>query len=181
MQWSSALRSTATCTLGQARECCCSTRASAWRQALPKPQSAGSEWVGEWVCEGPQAQLTLQEGLGAVHAGCDRLCGTGTRPCAWCSRHSVVIDLARSRRASSSCSGGGLQRHEALRSIGQSTLCSQHPIHRLSLHIGRKSAECSTHADGALQPRRGFFGCKHFSEANRYLEGLGKAPIKWQN
>jgi len=27
---------------------------------------------------------------------------------------------------------------------------------------------------------RGFFGCRHFSQANAYLESLGKAPIDWQ-
>jgi uracil-DNA glycosylase len=27
---------------------------------------------------------------------------------------------------------------------------------------------------------RGFFGCKHFSKANKYLEAMGKPPIDWQ-
>lgn len=27
---------------------------------------------------------------------------------------------------------------------------------------------------------RGFFGCKHFSKANKYLEAMGKSPIDWQ-
>lgn len=30
-----------------------------------------------------------------------------------------------------------------------------------------------------LSAYRGFFGCKHFSEANRYLESVGKTPIEW--
>ena len=30
-----------------------------------------------------------------------------------------------------------------------------------------------------LSAYRGFFGCKHFSEANRYLESVGKTPIVW--
>lgn len=30
-----------------------------------------------------------------------------------------------------------------------------------------------------LSAYRGFFGCKHFSEANRYLESVGKEPIIW--
>jgi len=30
-----------------------------------------------------------------------------------------------------------------------------------------------------LSAYRGFFGCKHFSEANRYLESVGKSPIVW--
>lgn len=30
-----------------------------------------------------------------------------------------------------------------------------------------------------LSAYRGFFGCKHFSEANRYLESMGKTPIVW--
>lgn len=30
-----------------------------------------------------------------------------------------------------------------------------------------------------LSAYRGFFGCKHFSEANRYLESVGKTPIIW--
>lgn len=30
-----------------------------------------------------------------------------------------------------------------------------------------------------LSAYRGFFGCGHFSKANQYLEGMGKAPIDW--
>ncbi len=30
-----------------------------------------------------------------------------------------------------------------------------------------------------LSAHRGFFGCKHFSKANAYLEKKGKLPIKW--
>lgn len=30
-----------------------------------------------------------------------------------------------------------------------------------------------------LSAYRGFFGCKHFSEANKYLESVGKLPIVW--
>ncbi len=31
-----------------------------------------------------------------------------------------------------------------------------------------------------LSAHRGFFGCRHFSQANRYLEAHGKTPINWQ-
>ena len=30
-----------------------------------------------------------------------------------------------------------------------------------------------------LSAYRGFLGCRHFSQANAYLEGIGKAPILW--
>ncbi|MEO9275582.1 uracil-DNA glycosylase [Marinomonas sp. 5E14-1] len=30
-----------------------------------------------------------------------------------------------------------------------------------------------------LSAYRGFFGCQHFSKANHYLSGQGKAPIQW--
>lgn len=30
-----------------------------------------------------------------------------------------------------------------------------------------------------LSAYRGFFGCKHFSKANRYLQERGQAPIQW--
>ncbi|MEM7798506.1 MAG: uracil-DNA glycosylase [Chloroflexota bacterium] len=30
-----------------------------------------------------------------------------------------------------------------------------------------------------LSARRGFFGCKHFSQANAYLEAHGRPPIQW--
>jgi uracil-DNA glycosylase len=30
-----------------------------------------------------------------------------------------------------------------------------------------------------LSAHRGFFGCRHFSRANAYLEGRGEAPIDW--
>ncbi|PCI59188.1 MAG: uracil-DNA glycosylase [Kordiimonadales bacterium] len=31
-----------------------------------------------------------------------------------------------------------------------------------------------------LSAYRGFFGCKHFSQANAYLAAQGKAPVDWQ-
>jgi len=31
-----------------------------------------------------------------------------------------------------------------------------------------------------LSAHRGFFGCKHFSRANKFLEASGAAPIDWQ-
>ncbi|MDZ7642591.1 MAG: uracil-DNA glycosylase [Desulfurivibrio sp.] len=31
-----------------------------------------------------------------------------------------------------------------------------------------------------LSAHRGFFGCRHFSQANRYLEAHGQEPIDWQ-
>ena len=31
-----------------------------------------------------------------------------------------------------------------------------------------------------LSAHRGFFGCRHFSQANRYLEAHGKTPVNWQ-
>lgn len=30
-----------------------------------------------------------------------------------------------------------------------------------------------------LSAHRGFFGCKHFSKANQFLESLGQVPIQW--
>ena len=30
-----------------------------------------------------------------------------------------------------------------------------------------------------LSAYRGFFGCKHFSQANNYLQSVGKQPIEW--
>ncbi len=32
-----------------------------------------------------------------------------------------------------------------------------------------------------LSSYRGFFGCKHFSQANKYLIAQGRAPIAWEN
>ncbi len=32
-----------------------------------------------------------------------------------------------------------------------------------------------------LSAYRGFFGCRHFSKANRYLEEQGVAPIRWES
>ncbi|MGN6842499.1 uracil-DNA glycosylase, partial [Neisseria sp. P0021.S006] len=31
-----------------------------------------------------------------------------------------------------------------------------------------------------LSAYRGFFGCKHFSQANAYLQAHGLEPIDWQ-
>ncbi len=30
-----------------------------------------------------------------------------------------------------------------------------------------------------LSVYRGFFGCRHFSQANAYLQSIGKTPIMW--
>jgi len=30
-----------------------------------------------------------------------------------------------------------------------------------------------------LSAYRGFFGCRHFSKANDYLQSIGKTPINW--
>ena len=32
-----------------------------------------------------------------------------------------------------------------------------------------------------LSASRGFFGCKHFSQANKYLVGKGKTAIDWND
>jgi uracil DNA glycosylase len=37
----------------------------------------------------------------------------------------------------------------------------------------------AAHPSG-LSAHRGFFGCKHFSQANALLEQQGQAPIDWQ-
>jgi uracil-DNA glycosylase len=31
-----------------------------------------------------------------------------------------------------------------------------------------------------LAAHRGFFGCRHFSQANAFLEARGRTPINWQ-
>ena len=36
----------------------------------------------------------------------------------------------------------------------------------------------AAHPSG-LSASRGFFGCRHFSQANALLEGDGKLPIDW--
>ncbi len=43
------------------------------------------------------------------------------------------------------------------------------------------SANCvlKTVHPSPLSAYRGFFGCRHFSQANAYLESVGKEPIKW--
>lgn len=38
----------------------------------------------------------------------------------------------------------------------------------------------AAHPSG-LSAYRGFFGCRHFSKANMFLESLGKPPIDWSN
>jgi len=42
------------------------------------------------------------------------------------------------------------------------------------IHLILKAAHPSPLAGGA------FFGCRHFSKANRFLEGNGRTPIDWQ-
>jgi len=47
----------------------------------------------------------------------------------------------------------------------------------------RKESHCILNAShpSPLSAHRGFFGCKHFSKANKYLELNGQNPIKWTN
>lgn len=44
------------------------------------------------------------------------------------------------------------------------------PKHNLILHAVHPSP---------LSAYRGFFGCKHFSQANNYLVSIGKEPVQW--
>eukprot|EP00268_Persea_americana_P066424 TRINITY_DN9035_c0_g2_i3.p1 TRINITY_DN9035_c0_g2~~TRINITY_DN9035_c0_g2_i3.p1 ORF type:complete len:107 (-),score=19.26 TRINITY_DN9035_c0_g2_i3:280-600(-) len=37
----------------------------------------------------------------------------------------------------------------------------------------------AAHPSG-LSAHRGFFGCRHFSQTNQILEGMGISPIDWQ-
>jgi uracil-DNA glycosylase len=37
----------------------------------------------------------------------------------------------------------------------------------------------SPHPSG-LSAHRGFYGCKHFSQANAFIESSGGSPVDWQ-
>ena len=44
----------------------------------------------------------------------------------------------------------------------------------------RHKVFCAPHPS-PLSAYKGFFGCKHFSKANQYLQAKGKKPIRWTN
>lgn len=76
---------------------------------------------------------------------------------------------------------------EAIRSLSLNT---EHVVFMLWGGNARKKAHLidtskhlvleSVHPSG-LSAYRGFFGCKHFSQANAYLTSHGRAPIDWSN
>lgn len=68
---------------------------------------------------------------------------------------------------------------------------SERNEHVVYMLWGSKAAKKAEHVPGSkncilnaphpspLSAYRGFFGCNHFSEANKYLTEMGKTPIKW--
>ena len=48
-----------------------------------------------------------------------------------------------------------------------------------NINQGKHLVLKAAHPSG-LSAHRGFFGCKHFSKANAFLEKKGKKPIDWQ-
>lgn len=70
---------------------------------------------------------------------------------------------------------------------GHRTAQARHRLHAVGSYAQRKGAiadpqrNCILKAvhPSPLSAYRGFFGSKHFSRANEYLQSIGKAPILW--
>jgi len=51
---------------------------------------------------------------------------------------------------------------------------------KISLIDGKKHCILKGPHPSPLSASKGFFGCKHFSQCNAYLEKKGKTPINWK-
>lgn len=58
-------------------------------------------------------------------------------------------------------------------------LWGSYAIRKAELIDGTKHLILTAPHPSPLSAYRGFFGCRHFSKANQYLEEQGKQPIKW--
>lgn len=92
---------------------------------------------------------------------------------------------------SSSCCGGGTLRCAKRASCAKpqvSAICcfvtscpTSSPVQDKGKVIDKSKHHVLTAAHpSGLSAHRGFFGCKHFSQANALLEQQGQAPIDWQ-
>ena len=54
-----------------------------------------------------------------------------------------------------------------------------HNVHALKPRVFIAFTHFQVHPSG-LSAHRGFFGCRHFSQANAFLAAGGGAPIDWQ-
>lgn len=46
---------------------------------------------------------------------------------------------------------------------------------------GKKHQVLKSVHPSPLSAHRGFLGCRHFSQANQYLQSVGKEPIDWNH
>jgi len=59
-------------------------------------------------------------------------------------------------------------------------LWGKHAISKEKLINSSKHLTLKTVHPSPLSASRGFFGCKHFSAANHYLQNIGFLPVNWQ-
>jgi len=59
-------------------------------------------------------------------------------------------------------------------------LWGKHAISKEKLINSSKHLILKTVHPSPLSASRGFFGCKHFSAANHYLQNIGFLPVNWQ-
>jgi uracil-DNA glycosylase len=59
-------------------------------------------------------------------------------------------------------------------------LWGNHAISKEKLIDSSKHLILKTVHPSPLSASRGFFGCKHFSTANDYLQNIGFLPVDWQ-
>ncbi len=58
-------------------------------------------------------------------------------------------------------------------------LWGSHAIRKAALIDGTRNLILTAPHPSPLSAYRGFFGCRHFSRANRYLAEHGKKPVEW--
>lgn len=119
---------------------------------LGRPSSTNGD-LTHWADQGVlllNSTLTVQAHLAASHAG------KGWEQ----FTDAVIAALAKHNHIVYMLWGSYAQKKAALVDVSQNlVLKSVHP--------------------SPLSAYRGFFGCKHFSQANEYLQSVGKTPIDW--
>lgn len=147
-----------------------------------------------------QRTLFLRGGRRAVPTlAAEHLPGSSRRHRLADSHERQPRPLGRTGRAATQCRAdgpgarSGLPRRTRLGNFhrcgraGHRTAQARHRLHAVGSYAQRKGAiadpqrNCILKAvhPSPLSAYRGFFGSKHFSRANEYLQSIGKAPILW--
>lgn len=99
---------------------------------------------------------------------------------------NTVLTVREAGAASHASKGWEQFTDAAIRAISENRagvvfmLWGRHAINKEKLIDGSKHLILKSVHPSPLSAHRGFFGCKHFSQANEYLKKIGFLPVDWQ-